>query len=45
MDIPDDIMQVAEACYRECEFMDSYGIIETIGKYLAGERQKWEGLQ
>lgn len=26
--------ELAEACYRECEQMDSGGIIETIAKYL-----------
>jgi hypothetical protein len=37
-EIPDDIKATAEACYLECEQMDSYGIIKTIGKYLAAER-------
>lgn len=29
------IKEIAEACYAESEQLDSYGIIETISKYLS----------
>lgn len=38
--IPADVMEAAEACYLECEQMDSYGIIETIARAIMAERER-----
>lgn len=41
---PIDITASAEACYAECEQMDSYGIVATISRYLSEERERCAGL-
>lgn len=44
--IPEDVMQAAEACYAECEQMDSYGIVETIARAILAERERsqWQPI-
>lgn len=37
---PEDIRAAAHACYLECEQMDTDGVVDTISKFLAAERNR-----
>ncbi|PWE56734.1 hypothetical protein DEM27_10245 [Metarhizobium album] len=40
MQVSDEVVAAAEACYAESEQLDTYGIVATISKFLLAERQK-----